>query len=179
MAKPYSITINNGSGQANILNGTYNVTSTASGYNGSSIEPSEVTVVDGTNEYEFTISAEGVLTLHVSDNGQTTGNPIVGAKFIRCDETGTTYGSEVQSDQSGNAIFNYVPYGSESNINVYYKQISSDSEHEFDSSVKSVVLESISKTVEVQNSLPESRTIKLYDKNYSSLPITTATITLN
>ena len=75
MAK--TINIVNGTGTSNLINDTYSVAAQVTGYNNASIDPSSVTVVEGTNTYAFTIAATGTLTLHVSDDGTSTGNPIV------------------------------------------------------------------------------------------------------
>lgn len=179
MAKPYSITITNGEGTAPILNGEYSVTASANGYNNSSIDPSTLTIVEGTNEYSFTIEATGTLTLHVSEEGTSGGTPVVGAKFIRCDSFGNTYGSEITTEASGNAVFQYVPFASSDAPTVYYKQTSSDGNHEFSDELRSINLTESTGLVEIQNAAAVSRTIKLTDKNYDGLDIGSATITLN
>lgn len=179
MAKPYTITITNGQGQANVLNGSYTVTSNTTGYDNTSINPNSVNVIEGTLEYQFTISATGTLIFHVSETGQSDGVAIVGAKFVRCDSSGNTYGSEIETDSSGIARLLNVPYDSTNAPTIYYKQISSDSEHEFDSSLKSITLDSESKTVEVMNAPPGLKTFKLFDANYSGLAVESGSITLN
>lgn len=178
MAKQYNITITNGTGSANVLNDNYTVESNTNGYLDSSVSPSTVNVVDGTNTYEFTISAEGTLTLHVTENGQTDGTAVVGAKFIRCDADGNTYGTEVISDSSGNALFEHLPYATTAAPNIYYKQTATDDTHTFDSSLKEITLDSSTKILEVANPLPVLRTFKLTDANYSGLNIGSGTIIL-
>ena len=127
MAK--TITIKDGTGSANLMNGTYNVTSNTTGYSNESIDPKTLTVVDGTNNYELKISATGTLTLHVTESGEASGIPVVGAKFIRCDKNGTTYGNEITTNEQGNAIFTNVPFDSTTQVLVYYKQTASDGNH--------------------------------------------------
>ena len=122
MAKPYVINITNGTGTGAILNDTYNVTSSVTGYNNASISPASVDVVSGTNTYAFTIAATGTLTLHVTETGESTGTPIVGATFVRTDASGNTYGTPVTSDASGDAVFNNVPYDANNAPLIYYKQ---------------------------------------------------------
>ena len=136
-------------------------------------------MVEGTDTYELTISAEGTLTLHVTETGESTGTAVTGAKFIRCDSNGVTYGNEVITDATGNAQLPYLPYDAVNAPTIYYKQTASDGEHEFDSSLKSITLETNTKTLEVMNTLATLRTIKLNDANYSGLPITNGSITLS
>lgn len=179
MAKPYNISILNGEGSAEVLNGSYSVTSSTNGYVDSSIDPSTLNVVEGTNSYNLKIAAEGNLTLHVTEDGTTSGIAVVGAKFIRCDSLGTTYGSEFVTDENGNAVITNVPFAASNAPEVFYKQTSSDGEHEFDDTLKSVSLDTSSKTVEVINTKAVSRTFTLTDANYDGLKIASGSITLN
>lgn len=171
MENSQDIIITNGSGTSNVLNGTYSVTANVVGYSNTSINPSSLTIVEGTDSYELTISAEGTLTLHVTETGETTGTSVVGAKFIRCDSAGNTYDDEVVSDSSGNAVFANVPYAESSAPEVYYKQTASDGSHNFDNSLKSITLDTETKTVEVANPLPVQKTFVLKDATYGALPI--------
>ena len=177
MAKPYTINIVNGEGSENILNGTYSVTSEVQGYDNTTIDPSSITVVEGTNEYSLNISASGTLTIHVTDTGLDTGTPIVGATFIRTDNLGNEYGSVVTTNASGDAVFNYMPFLS-SGINVYYKQKSSDGDHEFSGEVRSTSLTAETTTIQIANPVAALRTISLTDKNYDGLKLD-GTITLS
>ena len=176
MAK--SVIITNGTGTTELINDTYTVTAEATGYDNASINPNSITVDAATNTYAFTISATGTLTLHVTDTGTTTGNPIVGATFIRTDATGTEYGTPITTDAEGNAIFNNVPFAQSGSPLIYYKQTASDSDHEFDNTVKSITMTTNTETVEIQNTPGATRTINLTDANYENLPIDTATLTL-
>lgn len=172
------ITITNGSGTGNVATGTYQVTADAVGYDNTTINPSSVTVDSLTNDYSFTIGATGTLTLHVSEDGTAEGTPIVGATFVRTDSTGTQYGDAIITDESGNAVFNNVPFAETSAPNIYYKQTASDGSHEFDDSVQSTTMTTDASTIEVTNTLAALRTINLTDANYAGLPIDTATLTL-
>ena len=171
------ITITNGTGTSELINGTFTVTSEVNGYDNTSITPSSIDIVDGTNTYAITISADGTLTLHVTDTGTQAGTPIVGATFVRTDSTGNTYGDVVTSDASGNAVFNNVPYASTDAPTIYYKQTASDGDHEFDTTVQSTTLTASTSTVEVQNPTGATRTITLTDTNYANLPIASGTLT--
>jgi len=176
MAKIINIT--NGQGTESLINGSYTVTANAVGYDNSTINPSSVSIVEGTNTYQFTISATGTLTLHVTEDGTTTGTPIVGATFIRTDSTGNTYGSAITTDSNGDAVFNNVPYDATNAPTIYYKQTASDGDHEFSDLVQSTTLTTSTETIEIQNTPGATRTITLTDSNYSNLPIDTATLTL-
>ena len=176
MAK--TVTIVNGTGSAQLINDTYTVTADAIGYDNSSINPTSVTVVEGTNTYAFTISATGVLTLHVTEDGTETGTPIVGATFYRTDSAGTEYGSVITTDTNGDAVFNNVPFAETGSPTIYYKQIASDGDHEFDNTVQSTTMTTSTSTVEVQNTPGATRVINLTDANYTNLPIDSASLTL-
>ena len=172
------VNITNGVGTESLINGNYTVEANINGYNNSSINPNTVNISDGTNSYAFTISATGTLTLHVTDNGTITGNPIVGATFKRTDSNGTEYGNIVTTDSNGDAIFNNVPFSTTSAPLIYYKQLSSDGEHEFLTTVASTSMTNETQTIEIQNPIGATRTINLTDTNYENLPIETGSLTL-
>lgn len=169
MAK--TIVITNGSGTSNLINDTYSVTSSVTGYDNTSINPSSINVVEGTNTYAFTISATGTLTLHVTEDGTQSGTPIVGATFVRTDSTGNTYGSAITSDTNGDAVFNNVPFDSTNAPTIYFKQTASDGDHEFSDQVQNTTMTTSTSTVEIQNTIGALRTISLTDANYENLPL--------
>ena len=175
MAKIVSIT--NGTGTSELINDTYTVTGNVSGYDNTSITPSSIEVTEGTNNYAFTISSTGTLTLHVTEDGTTTGTPIVGATFVRTDSTGTEYGSTITTDSNGDATFNNVPFAATSAPTIYFRQTASDGEHEFISTVQSTTMTTSTETVEITNPVGATRTITLTDANYQNLPIETGTLT--
>ena len=177
MAKIINIT--NGQGTESLINGQYTVEASVTGYENSSINPSSVNIVEGTNTYQFTISATGTLTLHVTEDGTSTGTPIVGATFVRTDSTGNEYGSTITTDSNGDAVFNNVPYAATSAPTIYYKQTASDGDHEFINTVQSTTLTTSTSTVEIENAPGATRTITLTDANYANLPIESGTLTLN
>ena len=107
----HTIPITNGKGSIELVNGNYRATVVANGYDASTLNPKEISIVEGTNNYTFTVSGNGTLTLHVTDTGEkVSGIQVVGAKFIITDETGTTQGKEATTNQDGNALFENVPY---------------------------------------------------------------------
>lgn len=179
MAKPYKITISQGEGKARVQNDNYQVTSNTNGYINDSITPSSIEVIDGTNQYNFTIAAEGTLTLHVTEEGTQGGTAVVGAKFIRCDSTGTTYGSEITTDASGNAVMQYLPFAENNAPTIYFKQTSSDGDHSFSVDLQTTSLTESTKTIEISNPLFVERTFVLTDENYTGLKIETGEITLS
>ena len=171
------VTITNGTGTTNLINGSYTVTSDIVGYDNSTINPSNVVVDEATNSYAFTVSATGTLTLHVTEDGTSTGTPVVGATFVRTDSAGTEYGNTITTDQNGDAIFNNVPYAQTGAPTIYYKQTASDGDHEFDNTIKSIILTEQTSTQEIQNTLGALRTMLLTDTNYENLPVDSGTIT--
>lgn len=171
------VIITNGVGTSNIINGSYTVTADVPGYDNSTIDPNSVTIVEGTNEYNFTIAATGTLTLHVTEDGTSTGTPIVGATFYRTDALGTEYGAQVTTDASGNAVLNNVPFAATGAPVIYYKQTASDGDHEFSDAVQSITLTSQTGTAEIQNTVGALRTMNLTDANYSGLPVDSGTLT--
>lgn len=173
------ININNGQGSEELINGSYTVEANVTGYENSSINPSSINVVEGTNTYQFTIAATGTLTLHVTEDGTTTGTPIVGATFARTDSTGTEYGSIITTDSNGDAVFSNVPFSATDAPTIYYKQTASDGDHEFVNTVQSTTMTTSTSIVEIQNAPGATRTITLTDANYSNLPIESGTLTLN
>ena len=171
------IDIINRVGTGNLINGAYDVTANVAGYDNATINPANITVERGVNTYNFSIAASGALTLHVTEDGTSSGTAVVGASFVRTDASGNEYGDAVVSDSTGNAVLANVPYASTDAPTIYYKQVSSDGNHEFDSSVQSITLNEQAETVEVINSLGEERTINLTDANYANLLVPSGSIT--
>ena len=172
------ITITDGTGSLDIINGSYSVTADVEGYENTSILPVSVDITEGTNTYAFTIGATGTLTLHVSEDGTSSGTPVVGATFVRTDSEGVEYGSTVTSDASGNAVFNNVPFDETNAPVIYFKQTASDGDHEFNNAVQNTTLTTATSTLEIPNQPGATRTINLTDANYSGLPVD-GQITLN
>ena len=193
MAKPYTINIVDGSGQEQVVNGSYTVSSNVVGYDNTSITPTSLTVDGTTTTYNFTIAANGTLTLHVTEDGTVSGTPVVGATFNRTDSAGdniyltfvgtdsegNVYGSLITTDSNGDAVFNNVPFSETGAPIVYYKQISSDGNHNFDNTVKNTTLTTSTATIQIENQLPALQTFNLTDENYDGLTIATGTITLS
>lgn len=177
MASPYVITISDGSGTEDIVQATYTVTATVTGYNDLSILPATQTIT-AASDYSFTIAATGTLTLHVTVEGTDIGTAIVGATFARCDSLGTAHGSEVTSDVNGDAVFPYVPFDATTPPSVYYRQTDSDGNHDFDNTLQTTTLTLSGKIIEIANPVPGTKTINLTDVNYTGLPIEDGFLTL-
>lgn len=154
------------------------VSADVKGYNNSSIQPNSVDIVEGTNSYNFTVAATGTLTLHVTEDGTASGTPVVGATFKRSDSLGNEYGNLITTDENGNAALQYVSYAESEAPAVYYIQLSSDGSHEFSKLPASTTLTTETQTVEIANTLSTLRTFNVYDANYTNLPISSGTITL-
>lgn len=179
MAKNIVIDITNGQGIKEIQNGDYNVTVESTGYNSESLSPKTVSIVDGQEIYEFTLSASGSLTFHVTEDGTQSGTSVEGAVFYRCDSTGITYGNPITTDSSGIATLPNLPYATESSPIIYYKQVETEETHNFDDTIKSITLTQESTTLEVQNAKASEKTITLKDENYEGLYVERAQITLS
>lgn len=180
MARPYVVTITNGSGTSEAVTGEYTVTANVAGYDSSTIDPANLTITEDTSSYSFTVAATGTLVLHVSEEGIEGGTPVVGATFYRCDSEGTTYGDAVISDDEGNATFQHVPFSAEGDApTIYYKQTASDDAHDFELTLQNTTLSEESSVVEVFNPPVSTKTLSLTDANYSGLPIENAEITLS
>ena len=163
------INITNGTGTSELINGSYTVSANVVGYDNTSINPSSIDVEAGTNEYSFTIAANGTLTLHVTDNGTLSGNPIVGATFVRTDDVGKEYGSTVTTNENGDAVFENVPFATLDAPLIYYKQTASDGDHEFSTDVQNTTMTTNQETVQVENALGATRTINLVDAVIAAL----------
>lgn len=174
-----NITIINGVGTGELINGTYSVAATVTGYDNTSIFPTSLNVTAGVDSYDLSIAATGTLTLHVTEDGTSTGTPVVGATFVRTDSAGTIYGTPVTTDTNGDALLDNVPFATTGAPTIYYQQTASDGDHEFDNTVQNVTMTTNTQTVEIMNAPGATRTINLTDANYTNLPIESATITLS
>ncbi len=179
MAQQHTIPITNGKGSKEIVNGQYNVTAKATGYDNSTINPKQVNITTGTDTYAFTIAATGTLTLHVSDDGTAIGVPIEGAIFYRCDAQEKNYGNPIETDDQGNAVFEHVPFDATNPPLIYFKQVASDGAHTFDDTLQNTTLTTANKTLEIQNPDADIRNFTLTDANYANLPIADGEILLN
>lgn len=179
MSKEHIVPITNGKGSKEMVDGNYTVTSSIIGYDNSTINPNTQEITEGVNNYSFTITATGTLTLHVSDDGTEIGIPIVGATFYRCDADGNQYGEAIVSNDDGNAVFNNVPFDVDGNPpSIYFKQAESDGEHTFSLDLQNTPMDQDVKTIEITNPEAPLREFSLTDANYDGLPIVDGSIML-
>ncbi|MCQ2381807.1 MAG: hypothetical protein MJ054_00705 [Clostridia bacterium] len=176
----YEVTITDGTGSATMELGNYTVSATsAPGYDTSTLSPTSFTVSRPSQPGAFTLTANGTLTIIFNETGAAGGTPITSGTVVMTDSTGTTeYGSAVNIDSNGNAVFNNVPYGSAATgYQLYFKQLTSDDDHEIESNVISVNMVGQTQTEYVQNAAkPVEQSVTLTDANYANLPIQNATL---
>ncbi len=168
----YNVTITNGSGSQAMQRGTYNVTATANGYDGATLEPKTFTATDTPATQAFTLSANGTLTFNVNETGAAGGTPITSGTIVMTDSTGTTeYGQPVTIDATGNAVFANVPYGTTAEpFQLYFKQLTTADGYNVFDGVISVSMTSQTQTEYIQNTAAAVQTFTLNDANYN-LPI--------
>ena len=128
----YDVTIIDGSGSETMNTGSYTVSAIyAPGYDMSTLSPTNYTVSSAGETGEFTLSANGTLTITFNETGEEGGTPITSGSVVMTDSTGETqYGQPVEINSSGIAVFDNVPYGSaQSAYTLYFKQLTSDETH--------------------------------------------------
>ena len=175
----YNVTITNGQGSQAMKAGTYDVVATsANGYDTTSLLPTTYTVADVAGTGTFTLCANGTLTFVVNETGASGGKPVTSGTIIMTDSTGNeTYGSAVTIGATGEAVFNNVPYGSsETPYTLYFKQLTTDDNHNIYQGVITVSMTSQTQTEYVQNTAIALQTFTVTDANYSGLPVQNATI---
>ena len=175
----YSVTITNGTGSQAMNPGEYEVTATyAPGYDTTTLSPTTYTATSS-GSGAFTIEASGTLTIIFNETGAEGGTPINSGTVVMTDSTGETqYGSPVEINSNGTAIFNKVPYGSaQSAYTLYFKQLTSDENHNIYSEVFTVGMGSETQTEYILNS-PKSTTqnFTLTDATYTGLPVENAVL---
>ena len=179
----YNVTIINGTGSQTINPGTYSVSAIyAPGYDMSTLSPTSYTATSSTETAEFTISANGTLTIIFNETGASGGTPITSGTVVMTDSTGTTqYGSVVQIDENGTAVFNNVPYGSEqSAYTLYFKQLTSDENHNIYENVFAVGMGDQTQTEYILNTLKSVlQNFTLTDANYPNMPVYNAVLKLD
>lgn len=176
----YNVEINNGSGSASVKKGTYSVSVVATGYDNSTLNPTTFTATDSAGSQTFTVSASGTLTFIVNETGAQGGTPITSGTIVMTDSTGNVqYGSPITVSSNGEAIFPNVPYGDgTSPYTLYFKQLTSDDNHNIYEGVLTVNLTAQTQTEYIQNNPIALQTFTLTDATYTGLPVKSATLTL-
>ncbi len=165
----YNVTITNGTGSQAMQKGTYDVTATAVGYDVTTLDPKTFTATEAEGTQNFTLTANGTLTFNVNETGAEGGTPITSGTIVMTDETGNIeYGQPVNIGTDGNAIFNNVPYGE--NITLYFKQLTTDENHNIYEGVVTVNMTEQTQTAYIQNTAIALQTFNLNDATYG-LPI--------
>ena len=178
----YQVTITNGSGSQNMKAGTYTVSATsAPGYDLSSLTPTTFTATSEAGSQAFTLTAQGTLTFIVNETGASGGTPVTGGTIVMTDSSGNVqYGSPVNIGSDGNAVFNNVPYGDgTSPVTLYFKQLTTDDNHNIHTGVISVSMSSQTQTEYVQNTPIALQTFTVTDATYTGLPVGSATFSFS
>ncbi len=168
----YNVTITNGTGSQAMQKGTYSVTATANGYDVSTLTPKTFSATESVGSENFTLSANGTLTFNVNETGLAGGTPITSGSLVMTDSTGNTeYGQPVTIGATGDAVFNNVPYGStDTPFQLYFKQLTTDENHNIFDGVISVSMTAQQQTEYIQNTAIAVQTFNLTDSTYG-LPI--------
>lgn len=176
----YNVTIINGTGSQTMNTGAYNVSAIyAPGYDMSTLSPTNYNATSSTQTGEFTIGATGTLTIIFNETGAEGGTPITFGTVVMTDSTGATeYGQPVTIDSNGTAIFNNVPFGSEqSAYTLYFKQLTSDENHNIYENVFAVGMGNQTQTEYVLNTLKAVlQNFTLTDATYQNLPVYNAVL---
>ena len=176
----YDVTITNGTGSQNMIIGEYNVSATyAPGYDMSTLSPTTFNATSTTQTGAFTLSANGELTIVFNETGAVGGTPITSGTVVMTNQDGTEqYGNVVQIDTNGTAVFNNVPYGTaQSGYTLYFKQLTSDAEHNIYSDVFVVGMGDQTQTEYILNTLNTAvQNFTLTDVNYTNMPIYNASL---
>ena len=176
----YNVTIINGNGSQTMEAGEYSVSAIyAPGYDMETLSPTSFTATSSTETGAFTISASGTLIIIFNETGAEGGTPITSGSVVMTDSTGTEeYGSVVEIDSNGTATFNNVPYGStQAAYTLYFKQLTSDENHNIYPNVFAVGMGEQNQTEYVLNTLKSVlQNFTLTDANYPNLPVYNAVL---
>ena len=176
----YNVTIINGKGSQTMETGDYSVSAVyAPGYDMLTLNPTSYSASASASTGTFTLSANGSLDIIFNETGEEGGTPITSGSVVMTDSTGEVqYGDVVQVDSNGLATFNNVPYGSEqSAYTLYFKQLTSDENHNPYPTVFAIGMGGQTQTEYVINNLKSVlQNFTLTDANYPDLPIYNASL---
>ena len=176
----YTVTITNGTGSQTMNPGSYGVScSYAPGYDMTTLSPTTYNATSPSGSGTFTLSSYGTLTIIFNETGEEGGTPITSGTVVMTNLAGDVeYGSVVNIDSSGTAVFYNVPFGSaQAPYTLYFKQLTSDDDHNPYENVFTVGMGAETQTEYILNNLklaPQSLT--LTDANYSGLPVANAVL---
>lgn len=179
----YNVTIINGTGSQTMEIGVYSVSAIyAPGYDMATLSPTTFTATSTTTTSAFTINATGTLQITFNETGAEGGTPITSGTVVMTDSTGTVqYGPVIEINSNGTATFNNVPYGSEqSAYTLYFKQLTSDENHNIYENVFAVGMGNETQQEYVINNLKAVlQNFTLTDANYTNLPVYNAVLKFN
>ena len=173
----YNVQITNGVGSTEMKSGQYDVTVSLRGYDPSTLSPTTFTAPDFSYGANFTVSANGTLTLIFNETGAAGGTPVTGGSVVMTDSTGETqYGSPIAIGANGEAVFEHVPYDGDEPFVLYFKQLSTDDNHNVATGIITVNMSEANQTEYVLNTPIALQTFSLTDVNYG-VPIPSAILT--
>ena len=179
----YNVTITNGSGSEIMETGNYTVSAIyAPGYDMTRLAPTNYTATSTPAIGNFTLAATGTLNIIFNETGAEGGVPITSGTVVMTDSTGEKqYGSVVNINSNGTAIFNNVPYGSaQSAYTLYFKQLTSDENHNIYPDVFVVGMGGETQTEYILNNPKTAlQNFTLTDANYTNLPIYNAELSFS
>lgn len=176
----YTVTIINGSGSQTMETGEYSVSAIyAPGYDMATLSPTSYSATATGETGTFTIGATGTLSIVFNETGEAGGTAITSGTVVMTDSTGEVqYGSVAEIDSNGTATFSNVPFGSEqAAYTLYFKQLTSDDNHNIYQSVFAVGMGGQTQTEYVLNTLKSVlQNFTLTDANYPNLPVYNAAL---
>lgn len=173
----YNVNIVNGEASVDLPVGSYTVSAiTANGYDLTSFTPTSMTVTAVAADFDFTVAADGTLTVHVTEDGTAIGTAVAGSTFMRCDKDGTTIASSDQTtDASGNISFNNTPYGDPTS-KIYLKNTVAGSGHALLQGALEFTASAQTQTCQLAEPKVYTQSLDLTDTNFTGLNIESATI---
>ena len=173
----YNINIVDGVATVELPVGNYTVSAvTVNGYKLDTLSPTSIIVTPVSAAYDLTVAADGELTIDVTDDGTSSGTPVEGSTFMRCDKDGNTIaGSEQTTNSSGEIEFDDTPYGDRTS-KIYIKNTVAPLGYALIMDILEYQPIDKNTTVELQQTATYTQTINLTDENYIGLNIENATV---
>lgn len=172
----YNVQITDGVGSQSMQSGTYEVSVSANGYEATSLSPTTYTATAAAGSGAFTLSGNGTLTFIFNETGEEGGTPITSGSVVMTDSTGEIqYGSPVSINSSGVAVFEKVPHNLDTPYTLYFKQLSSDENHNKYEGVLTVGMGDTTQTEYILNTPIAEQSFTLNDAEYG-FPVAQATL---
>ena len=174
----YNVQITGGTGSVGMKKGNYNVTVTANGFEATTLSPTALEVTGSAATANFTVSANGTLTLIFNETGASGGTAVTSGSVVMTDSSGTTqYGDPVQISATGEAVFDKVPFDQTTPYTLYFVQTATDDGHNVYEGVITVQTDQATQTEYVVNAPIALQTVNLTSADYSGLPVANAEMT--